>query len=191
MGGVVVRAVGGRRDEYRPIRSKLTPSTEPTDVARALVNLTGATECYVADLDAIMQGARNVDLYRRLTALGCELWLDAGVRTADDAEPLTGLTPCSIVLGSETIRSPQEAEQCVVRWGTERFVVSIDLREGTQIGNAYRFGILTPGNWPRFAAQIAQLGVRRAIVLDLADVGTARGPSTGPICAAIKAARPE
>ena len=51
MGGQVVRAVGGRRSEYRPIVSKLTDSTEPVEVAKALLGATGVGEIYLADLD--------------------------------------------------------------------------------------------------------------------------------------------
>ena len=40
MNGKVVRAVGGRRDEYRPVVSTLTPSTEPVEVAMALLAAT-------------------------------------------------------------------------------------------------------------------------------------------------------
>ncbi len=42
MDGVVVRAIGGRRDEYRPLVSQLTVSTDPIAVAKALLEATGA-----------------------------------------------------------------------------------------------------------------------------------------------------
>src|SRR3954451_24567824 len=35
-GGIVVRAIGGRRSEYRPLVSRLTDSTEPLAVAHAM-----------------------------------------------------------------------------------------------------------------------------------------------------------
>src|SRR5579872_5647704 len=38
LGGVVVRGVGGRRREYRPVVSRLTPSCDPLDVARAFAD---------------------------------------------------------------------------------------------------------------------------------------------------------
>ena len=56
MGGIVVRAVAGRRSEYRPLVSKLTTSVEPAEVARTLLAKSGADELYVADLDAISEG---------------------------------------------------------------------------------------------------------------------------------------
>src|SRR5262249_61384230 len=50
---MVVRGVGGRRSEYRPVVSRLTSSTAPLDVARALVDSFHPRELYLADLDAI------------------------------------------------------------------------------------------------------------------------------------------
>ena len=52
-GGIVVRALAGRRSEYRPLVSQLTDSTDPVVVAEAIRADFGWTEFYVADLDAI------------------------------------------------------------------------------------------------------------------------------------------
>ena len=35
LNGVIVRGVGGRRNEYRPVESVLTQSARPLDVAQA------------------------------------------------------------------------------------------------------------------------------------------------------------
>ena len=48
MGGIVVRAVAGRRSEYRPLVSKLTTSVEPAEVARTLLAKSGADELRLA-----------------------------------------------------------------------------------------------------------------------------------------------
>src|SRR5262245_8374983 len=79
MKGQVVRAVGGRRDEYRPIVSKLTASTEPLEVAKALLDATGANELYVADLDAIRnrKGA-TPEVRELLHSVSVPVWLDCG-----------------------------------------------------------------------------------------------------------------
>ena len=57
MGGKVVRGVGGRRSEYRPVVSRLTTSCDPVAVAEAFRQQLGIDELYLADLDAIA-GAR-------------------------------------------------------------------------------------------------------------------------------------
>jgi phosphoribosylformimino-5-aminoimidazole carboxamide ribotide isomerase len=52
-GGHVVHGVGGRREEYRPVVSRLTDSSAPADVATAFRDRFGLSELYVADLDDI------------------------------------------------------------------------------------------------------------------------------------------
>ncbi|HVK07511.1 MAG TPA: HisA/HisF-related TIM barrel protein, partial [Gemmataceae bacterium] len=80
--GVVVRGVGGRRNEYRPVVSRLTSSTEPVEVARALIGHVRPAELYLADLDAIQGRPPAFAVYRAIRDLGVSLWVDAGVRDA-------------------------------------------------------------------------------------------------------------
>src|SRR5207237_10172828 len=81
--GQVVRAIAGRRDEYRPIVSRLTPSSCPFDVALAFRDRFGLHELYVADLDAIAGSTPDFATLDSLRTHGFDCWVDAGVRTAD------------------------------------------------------------------------------------------------------------
>ena len=51
--GEVVRGVAGRRQEYRPIRSRLSDSSRPVDVAGAFRERLNLRDLYLADLNAI------------------------------------------------------------------------------------------------------------------------------------------
>ncbi|HEV7223801.1 MAG TPA: hypothetical protein VGN42_13930, partial [Pirellulales bacterium] len=51
MGGLVVRGVGGRRHEYRPIESRLCAGANPAAIARALREQFAIDEIYLAELD--------------------------------------------------------------------------------------------------------------------------------------------
>src|SRR5438046_4078339 len=84
-GGVVVRGVAGRREEYRPIVSRLVASAAPIAVARAFRDRLGLTELYLADLDAIAGASPAWTTYKEIQAIGCQVWVDAGVRNAADA----------------------------------------------------------------------------------------------------------
>ena len=53
--GQVVLAQGGSRDEYRPVHSRLTGSSQPLDVAQAIFNQTGCNWLYVADIDSFAE----------------------------------------------------------------------------------------------------------------------------------------
>src|SRR5262249_52086733 len=68
-GGVVVRGVGGRRREYRPVVSRLVGSCAPADVAAAFAHHFGLRELYVADLDAIAGAPTSLAIYGELHAL--------------------------------------------------------------------------------------------------------------------------
>ena len=80
MGGQVVRARAGRRDEYRPLRSVLCGSSRPEAVVEGLLALYPFRRFYIADLDAILgrgdHRAALESLQRAHPAL--EWWVDAG-----------------------------------------------------------------------------------------------------------------
>jgi len=78
--GHVVRAVRGERAGYLPIRSSLAATSEPLDIARALLAASGARTLYIADLGAILQQRPHVATLAALRAAlpGIDIWLDAG-----------------------------------------------------------------------------------------------------------------
>src|SRR5947209_5499838 len=114
-GGTVVRAVAGRRSEYRPLVSRLTTSVDPLDVAAALRDHFGWAEFYLADLDAIQGGEPSVRVSEQLHAAGFRLWLDAGVRDVGDAERWAVAGVEQIVVGLETVRGPAAWREIVQR----------------------------------------------------------------------------
>ena len=61
MDGMVVHAREGRREECRPVRSRLTESAAPLDIAQALLELHPFKTLYIADLDAIARRGENRD----------------------------------------------------------------------------------------------------------------------------------
>jgi phosphoribosylformimino-5-aminoimidazole carboxamide ribotide isomerase len=186
LGGQVVRGVGGRRHEYRPIVSRLTPSCQPLDVARTFQTQLGLTELYLADLDAIAGAPPALAIYAALRNLGMKLWVDAGVRDVDQALPLAAADLERIVVGLETVSGPEALAILCRRWG-ERVVLSLDLKNGEPLGNT--------SGWQRpdaeaIAAEAVALGVRRLIVLDLACVGENAGPGTELLCRRLTSAHP-
>lgn len=53
MGGIVVHASGGIRDQYQPLQSVLTSSCEPIEVISELLARYKSKIIYIADIDAI------------------------------------------------------------------------------------------------------------------------------------------
>jgi phosphoribosylformimino-5-aminoimidazole carboxamide ribotide isomerase len=182
--GQVVRGVGGRREEYRPIVSSLVAGSEPLTVAAALRELCGTAGLYLADLDAILHRRPQIDLYRKLAAAG-PLLVDAGVRSVAEAQAVAE-TGTAVIAGLETVPEAATLREMVAAVGSDRVVFSLDLQAGRTLGGA---------GWPmeplEIVEQVADCGVSRLIVLDLADVGSDTGGSTLDLCRQIQRRWPD
>ncbi len=170
MGGVVVRAIAGRREAYQPL-----PQSAPLAVAEALLAL-GVRELYVADLDAIAGAEPTWHILESLLTLSVPLWVDAGVRNPERGVLLAQRGVERVVVGLESVPDPETLARLVELLG-DRLVFSLDLREGRPLGG-----------WPMadpfaIAEEAIRLGVRRILVLDLARVGVGGGPGTADLCA--------
>lgn len=181
--GIVVRGVAGKRENYRPIVSRLTSSCDPLCVAKAIRNQFDLDRFYLADLDGIVHQRPNYDLYRRLTEQGFQLLIDAGACTVTDVSSIRDVAAdASIVVGLETCRSPEDLMEIVSQ--TSDVTFSLDLCSGK--------ARLCPGShgWrldpEEIIRQVVQSNVSSILVLDLADVGMRTGGSTDSICRTIR-----
>ena len=127
--GVVVRGIAGRRSEYQPIVSRLTSSTDPVEVTRALIDAVHPRELYLADLDAIQGSAPAIEVYRSIRGLGVEVWVDAGIADRESALRIAE-SGCHVVAGLETVTGPEELREIVAAVSTTRVIFSLDLRDG-------------------------------------------------------------
>src|SRR5947208_11216238 len=85
MDGQVVRAVGGRRELYQPLESRITASTDPAVVAAAMLRTVGVNELYVADLDGLRGHRPRLGWIGSLGENGARVMVDSGVRLPADA----------------------------------------------------------------------------------------------------------
>jgi phosphoribosylformimino-5-aminoimidazole carboxamide ribotide isomerase len=182
LNGVVVRAVGGRRNEYQPVVSRITDSTQPLAVAHELLEATQATELYIADLDAIIQvkqPPQPAACLPELLRLQANLWIDAGLRHDTDAIELRKAGIEHFVVGTETLSGPGALGRMLETHGASRVTLSIDSRAGELIGNWLVWGA-NPSEAYRAILQHADaIGIRKLLLLDLAAVGSLAGPSAG------------
>jgi phosphoribosylformimino-5-aminoimidazole carboxamide ribotide isomerase len=187
--GQVVRGVGGRRDEYRPIESQLCADAQPQTVAQAFVGL-GFREAYIADLDAIEKGTFYFSGAKKQNVpfSGLRLLVDAGLRNAADARRLAevvvdGKPLGGIVAGLESLDAPATLAAIVREVGPERLIFSLDLKAGVPLTKAPAWQGLSP---QQIATIALRAGVRRMIVLDLARVGMGEGVGTESLCRALR-----
>jgi phosphoribosylformimino-5-aminoimidazole carboxamide ribotide isomerase len=186
--GLVVRGVGGRRREYRPIVSRLTTSCRPLDVARAFRDHFGLAEIYLADLNAIAGAPAAVDTCAALKADGFRLRVDAGVRGVAEARPLALAGIEGIVAGLETLAGPTALEELCREFGGDCVHFSLDLKDGRPLGNTAGWQAADP--WA-IAEQAVRAGVGSVIVLDLARVGGNGGTGTESLCRRLAGAFPD
>jgi phosphoribosylformimino-5-aminoimidazole carboxamide ribotide isomerase len=160
--GLVVRARLGQRDQYRPIETPLSPTSDPVDVVRGLLSVSAFRTLYVADLDAIeRKGDARTALARVKSAfpqLG--VWVDNGLADADAAQAFLDDGPDHLVLGSEAQADHRLVESLR---DDPRVILSLDFRGDNFIGPPSL--LATPAIWPR-----------RIIVMTLARVGSGSGP---------------
>ncbi len=171
--GRVVRARAGERQSYAPIETPLAKGAAPADVARGLLDAIPTGTLYVADLDAIIDGAlpdrRALEAIARACP-GVGLWVDAGFAEAATVEAFLAAGLGRPVLGSES----QADHSLVARLG-DRAVLSLDSRGATRLGPSALHA--EARHWPR-----------EVIVMTLARIGVGAGPDLAGLHAAARMA---
>ena len=176
-GGRAVHARAGARDRYAPVQNAAGWPIDPGKVqtlAEIYIEVLGVSEIYAADLDAILNQRPQDDITRALASLKAPLWLDAGVRSVDDARRAIALGASRVIVGLETLPSFDVLSDICAAVGSERVAFSLDLRDGRPIvSNGAR---VDAAQSPEQLASLAVIsGASAVIVLDLARVGTGRG----------------
>ncbi|MBI3527995.1 MAG: hypothetical protein HY067_08490 [Betaproteobacteria bacterium] len=164
--GMVVHAREGRRDEYRPVRSRLGPGAEPSKIVEALLALHPFQTLYVADLDAIQRRGGNMEslrtIHRHFPEL--ELWADTGM---GDEAALAHWLDAGLgrpVIGSESLLDADFLSVVRKRCKAPSPVLSLDYQ-----GDDFRGprALLTHPEryWPQ-----------RVLAMNLQRVGSDKGP---------------
>jgi phosphoribosylformimino-5-aminoimidazole carboxamide ribotide isomerase len=192
LGGQVVRGIAGRRSEYRPIVSQIAADARPATVARALVERFGFDTVYVADLDAIVHGQPDVVAWGEIAQAGLKPWIDAGVGTTGAADEFRLRVSrldiaATLVIGLESLVAPMVVDYLCDLVGSEALALSLDLKQGHPLTRLHWHQQPDLAQEPiEIVRMTVGMGIRRLIVLDLADVGTGRGPQTLTLCRSIR-----
>jgi phosphoribosylformimino-5-aminoimidazole carboxamide ribotide isomerase len=179
MAGQVVRAIGGRREEYRPIASRLTSSANPVAVAKRLFDLTGGSEFYLADLDAIRGGYEiSSEVMRLLGEIAQPCWLDVGISAVRPPAILAATPACWPVVATETCAEPDLLKEVVASSASRPVAISLDLNSGSLLGNWRAWGATDDRDAAAVVRTAIRHGANTVIVLDLSRVGTGTGSGT-------------
>ena len=191
LGGQVVRGIAGRREEYRPIVSRLCADARPASVARALVERFGFAEAYVADLDAIAGHDPDWTSYEALADRGLRLWVDAGLTGVERAQafvqPAAERIVARVIVGLESLPRREALAELLALVGHSRLVFSLDLKQGRPITQVPEWRDREPAE---IAQEVIHAGVRSLIVLDLARVGVGAGAGTEALARSLRTMQP-
>jgi phosphoribosylformimino-5-aminoimidazole carboxamide ribotide isomerase len=177
--GQIVLAQGGKRDDYLPVNSKLTRSSQPMDVAKAIFHQTGCSTFYLADIDSFAGAEPNWKVYRQLLDTDFGLWIDANWLKENRTETLLNhlehREKLKLIISSETIQSFDQIDQIAkLREQGIEPIFSLDQSDELVLSKSPELSRANPLEW---ILQATAQGIDELIVLDLTRVGTMRGIS--------------
>lgn len=176
LNGEVVHAVRGERDNYMPVKSTLAEGSDPLEIAKALIRVTGSNQVYFADLDAILNRGSNRGLFPHLKSLGISLMVDAGVSDAGSALDVKRAGADKIIIGTETISDIDQLSEITEQIDPDDLVLSIDIKKGMVLSNADDLNGVAP---VEAIKRLSGKGITSFIMLTLDLVGSGEGPDTG------------
>jgi phosphoribosylformimino-5-aminoimidazole carboxamide ribotide isomerase len=174
-GGFVVRLEQG--DFARETRF----GRDPVAVARGFRE-GGAGWLHVVDLDGARTGTpRHRGVIRAIVEAmgqGTAVEVAGGLRAPDAIQAALDDGAVRVVVGTAAVEDPSFAGEMVGRFGADRVVVAIDVRQGRAIGEGWRAGAPGP-DVDDLIDRLGVAGVRRFEVTAIERDGMAAGPDLG------------
>ena len=167
-GGKCVRLFQGKADQQTDYFS------DPVEPAHNWKDA-GAEWIHVVDLDGAFEGVpRNLEIVRRIAALGVNVQFGGGIRDVATAEQVMEAGVHRFVVGTKACESPEFVADLVQRFG-DSLVVGIDAKDGKAAVRGWvessSYGALD------LAREMSKLGVQRMVYTDIATDGALGGPN--------------
>jgi phosphoribosylformimino-5-aminoimidazole carboxamide ribotide isomerase len=170
LGGRVVRLSKGAYDAVTEY------GDDPVAVARGFA-VDGAERIHIVDLDAAREGrAMQAEVIERIVAavdVPCQV--AGGIRDADAVAAGLQAGADRVVLGSALISHPLLARTLTERYGPDRIVAALDVRDGQALGDGWVEGA-RGAEVLGLAQTLAEKGVRWFAVTAIARDGQMSGP---------------
>jgi len=172
LNGIVVHAVRGERNTYKPVKSVLSSSTDPIEIA-SIFRRMGFRKLYVADLNAILKKGDNYEIIKRICeSTSLEVMVDAGVVNIPSAVKIFECKSSELVIGTETLNELEFIRECSGLFGKDKVVVSIDIKDGKLLGPKE----IREMKVGEVVSLLKRMGIENVIILNLSKVGTLSGP---------------
>lgn len=160
LNGSVVHARYGQREAYRALETPLSTNADPLAVLIGLYQLGGIRTIYIADLDALMGKARQIDIIGQMVALLPDLtfWVDAGFSAVSQTN---GLPPqVQPVIGTESLTDDSLS---ILAEMPKPYVLSLDFKNQSLMG-------------PTMVLERTDWWPEHVILMNLSRVGSNAGP---------------
>ncbi len=166
--GRAVRLLQGRADQ------ETVYAEDPVEVAKSF-EATGSDWVHVVDLDGAFEGTpKNLELIRRIVALGMRMQLGGGQRSREIITHTLDAGVARVVLGTVAVKKPEFVAQMVEEYG-DRIAVGIDANAGKV---AVRGWVdTTEVDALEMARNMSEMGVHTIIYTDIGTDGMLTGPN--------------
>ena len=164
--GIAVSGKSGNRETYKPLQTVFHPSSDPLEIARALSDA-GATQLYIADLDAIEGTDSNLDMVGEINQI-IPVMLDCGA--SDLYSVMEALQFADrVIVATETLKKLEDLHEIFCRVNREQIIISIDVLHNKVLSKHMEldFNILRES--------LEKLKPSHIILLDISKVGTEKG----------------
>ncbi|HMJ49745.1 MAG TPA: HisA/HisF-related TIM barrel protein [Burkholderiales bacterium] len=165
MHGQVVHAIGGERNQYRPIESELCAGSDALDIIDALLDLYPFNLIYIADIDAIQKNGSNIAVMEKLHGHfpRLELWVDSGISDISGYTAWQELKIGHAVIGSESLPDAALLSAVCKSDCAPYLLLSLDFKGERFCGE-------------RHLLNHAELWPEHVIIMTLTRVGCLQGP---------------
>lgn len=171
--GRVVRLKQGRAAD------ETVYATDAVETAREWARQ-GAEWLHIVNLDGAFgqSTSPNLELVKRIAAaVDVPIQFGGGLRTLAELRRAFELGVRRAVIGTAAVEQPELVSQALAEFGAERIAVGMDARDGKLATHGWESASGVEAR--EFGKQLCALGVRRAIVTDIARDGMLEGVDAG------------
>ena len=137
----------------------------------------GFRRIHVIDLEGARDGSgKNRAAIREVVAASrVPVQVGGGIRTDDDVSELIDFGARYLILGTVAVQAPDVVDRWVTKWGGDRFIVSLDLREGALQTHGWTEGSVVTVE--TLVERICNWGMKELISTDVDRDGTLELPN--------------
>lgn len=168
--GKCVRLIQGKAEE------KKVYALNPVDVAKDFEEK-GAKYLHIVDLDGAFAGKpQNKQVIKEIAeAISIPFQVGGGLRNEENVRDILSLGADRVIIGTRAVSSPDFVKRLLDLFGPEKIVLGIDAKEG----------MVAVAGWVetvsikavQFGKEMYDLGIKTAIVTDIAKDGMLKGPN--------------